>query len=167
MSAPLSIYLVRHAIAEERGDKWPDDAMRPLTHGGAARMRRAIAGLRALDMKVDVVLTSPLVRAVETAELLVEELRPVPELRYLSALAPGGSPAKIADAVAAVHATRGVALVGHEPDLGELAAWLTGLRTALAFRKGGVCRLDLVAPAATRSAQIVWVALPKMLRALG
>jgi phosphohistidine phosphatase len=167
MSATRSFFLVRHAIAATRGDEWPDDDERPLTHGGAARMRRVVAGLRALDVKVDVVVTSPLVRAVETAELLAAGLKPVPSLQVLPALAPGGTPAKVAEALAAVEAKRGLAVVGHEPGLGELAAWLIGARTPLRFKKGGVCRIDLSGPPAGRTAQIVWFATPKMLRAVG
>lgn len=129
-------------------------------------MRRAIAGLRALDVRVDLVLASPLVRTVQTAELLVAGLRPSPTLRPWPLLAPGGMPAKIADALAAMD-ERGIALVGHEPDLGELAAGLIGARTALRFKKGGVCRIDLTGPASARVGQLVWFATPKMLRAVG
>jgi phosphohistidine phosphatase len=167
MASAPSLYLVRHAIAAERGDDWPDDDERPLTHAGVARMRRAVEGLRELDVRVDVVLTSPLVRAVETAEVLVAGLKPAPTLQVMPLLAPGGAPAKIADAVAAVDAERGVALVGHEPGLGELAAWLIGARSPLQFKKGGVCRIDVGGTPAARAGQLVWFATPKMLRALG
>ena len=74
MSDLSSIYLVRHAIAAERGDDWPDDAKRPLTHGGAAKMRRISRGLRALDPAIDLIAASPLVRARQTAEILAEGL---------------------------------------------------------------------------------------------
>jgi phosphohistidine phosphatase len=63
MPDSIELYLIRHAIAEERGDKWPDDAKRPLTLEGTARMRKAAKGLVRLGVKFDVVLTSPLVRA--------------------------------------------------------------------------------------------------------
>jgi phosphohistidine phosphatase SixA len=59
-----------------------------------------------------------------------------------------------------------VALVGHEPGLGELAAWLIGARNPLTFRKGGVCRIDVPDQTAGRNGQLVWFATPKMLRAL-
>ena len=167
MSSTPCIYLVRHAIAAERSDDWPDDDERPLTHAGAARMRRAVDGMRELDVKVDVVLTSPLVRAVETAELLVAGLKPVPKLQVLPVLAPGGTPAKVADALGGVNADHGIAVVGHEPGLGELAAWLIGTRNALPFKKGGVCRIDVSGPPSSRGGQLIWFATPKMLRAVG
>jgi phosphohistidine phosphatase len=150
MTPAPTIYLVRHAIAEERGEDWPDDDERPLAHAGTAKMRRAVSGLRELDMKVDVVLTSPLVRAVETAELLVAGLKPVPALQVLP-----------------VDAPRGLAVVGHEPGIGDLAAWLLGARMAPEFRKGAVCRIDLDGAPAARAGRLIWHATPKMLRSLG
>ncbi|MEO8070843.1 MAG: phosphohistidine phosphatase SixA [Acidobacteriota bacterium] len=161
-----SIYLVRHAIAAERGDKWPDDAERPLTHEGAWRMRRIVKGLGELDASIDLVLTSPLVRAVETAEILVHELNPEPELATLPLLAPGGTPARIAEALAAYPKTQSVALVGHGPGIGELAAWLIGGRVPLNLKKGGVCRIDVTDWPPARSGELIFLATPKMLRAL-
>jgi len=166
MTAGGTLYLVRHAIAEERGDAWPDDAKRPLTHEGAAKMRRAVLGLREFDLNIDVVYTSPLVRAIETAELLVSGLKPTPVLRPLPALVPGGSPAKVAEGVTFDRDAHTFALVGHEPSLGELAAWFIGARAPLPFRKGGVCRIDFTDQPANRNGQLIWFATPKMLRAL-
>lgn len=161
-----SVYLVRHAIAADRGTDWPDDAKRPLTSKGTARMREVVAGLRALDPEITVVLSSPLVRAEQTADVLVEGLKPRPELHVVPALAPGGTPQQVLDAIAEFDGTPGIALVGHEPDLGKLAAWMVGAKTAFAFKKGGVCRIDLPIPASGGSGELVWFATPKMLRAL-
>ncbi|MFI5178652.1 MAG: phosphohistidine phosphatase SixA [Vicinamibacterales bacterium] len=165
--ADISLFLVRHAIAADRGDDWPDDGKRPITSEGAAKMRRAIAGLRALDVKLDIVFTSPLTRAMETAELIVSGLKPAPALKPLPALAPGGTPARIAEAIVAEKDVRTIALVGHEPGLGELAGWLIGARTPLLFKKGGICRIDVAELPPGRTGQLVWFATPKMLRALG
>jgi phosphohistidine phosphatase len=166
MPAPDTLYLVRHAVAEERSDEWPDDAKRPLTHEGRVRMRQVVAGLRELDPDIDVVLTSPLVRAVQTADLLVDGLKPRPSVRVAPVLALDGTPAKVAEVVAAVRDARGLALVGHEPNLGELAAWLIGSRMPLRFKKGGICRIDLAGAPGARSGQLLWFATPKMLRGL-
>lgn len=161
-----SLYLVRHGIAAERGDDWPDDAKRPLTSKGAARMREIAAGLRELGVEIDVVLTSPLVRAKQTAELLVEGLKPAPSLNVVSALAPGIPPEKTAEALESVRKAGAIALVGHEPDLGQFAAWLIGAKAPLPFKKGGVCRIDMPAAGGHGAGQLVWFATPKMLRAL-
>ena len=61
------IYLIRHGLAASRGKAWPDDSKRPLTHKGKAKMREVAHGLKALDVKLDLVLTSPLVRAQQSA----------------------------------------------------------------------------------------------------
>jgi phosphohistidine phosphatase len=162
-----SVFIVRHAIAAERGEKWPDDAKRPLTHDGAARMRSAAEGLAAMGVSLDVVITSPLVRAEQTADILVKCLGGEAKLVTAPALAPGGSPAAVAEAVGALAKGRNMAIVGHEPGLGELAAWLVGARQPLPFKKGGVCRIDVVDwPPTAKSGTLVWFATPKMLRAL-
>ncbi len=160
------IYLVRHAIAEARGPAWPRDGERPLTTEGIRRMRGVVRGLAALGVAMDVVLTSPLVRARQTADILVRDL-PVPLAPInLVELAPGRTPFDVARAVARRTDAGALALVGHEPGLGELAAWLLGTAEPLAFRKGGVCCLDVPAWPPAPSSRLVWMATPKMLRAL-
>ena len=160
-----TLYLVRHAIAEERGEAWPDDEKRPLTRDGAGRMQRIARGLRAIDAQVDVILTSPLVRAAQTAKILTDGLEGHPEAIQFPALTPGQKPARVASALAAHRKTRAIALVGHEPGLGELAAWLVGAGQPLAFKKGGVCRIDFDSwPPAAGSGTLVWFVTPKLLR---
>jgi phosphohistidine phosphatase len=162
-----TIYLVRHAIAAERGEKYPDDTVRPLTRDGIARMRKASGGFATLDPKVEVILSSPLVRARRTAEILATVLGPDIAVEMCDELSPGQSPAGVARALTA-HASRHVvALVGHEPDLGELAAWLIGAREPLQFKKGGIARIDVANFPPGRNGQLVWLATPRMLRALG
>jgi phosphohistidine phosphatase len=165
-SKECSLYLIRHAVAEDRSDDWPDDTKRPLTNKGAAKMREVVAGLAALDPQIEDVLTSPLVRAKQTADLLLEGLLPAPRLSIVPALAPGGSPQQIAEALAGHSGAAAVALVGHEPGLGELAAWLVGAKTPFAFKKGGMCRIDVAKLPPAGSGQLIWLAPPKMLRAL-
>ena len=162
-----NLFIVRHAIAAERSDKWPDDTKRPLTHEGAARMRKAAEGLAALGVEADAVITSPLVRAEQTADILVKSLSGEARLLTTPALAPGGSPAAVVEAIAALSKGRSLVVVGHEPGLGELAAWLTGARQPVPFRKGGACRIDVADwPATAKSGTLIWLATPKMLRAL-
>jgi phosphohistidine phosphatase len=162
-----TIYLVRHAIAADRGDGWPDDSKRPLTAKGISRMREVARGLRALGVRVDVVVTSPLVRAKQTAEVLVDALKPSQPLALAAGLAPGIAPPQAAEGLDSFRKARRLALVGHEPGLGELAAWLIGASAPLPFKKGGVCRIDVPILPPTRTGQLVWMATPKMLRALG
>src|SRR5436190_7488212 len=113
------LYLVRHAIAEERGKAWPDDSKRPLTKAGKARFREVVKGLRRLEVDIDLIVTSPLVRAKQTAQILARGLRPRPPLKTSAALAPEQSPAKAAASLRDYRKARQIALVGHEPGLGN------------------------------------------------
>ena len=162
--ADRTLYLVRHAIAAERGPAWPDDTRRPLTHRGAARMRQVAGGLDALGVRLDALATSPLVRAEQTAKLLASGLRFKPDPIVVSELGPGSPPAETAAALSKVEGDR-LAAVGHEPDLGVLAAWLLGAHLPPPFKKGGVCCLELRSFAAG-GASLIWMATPRMLRAL-
>jgi phosphohistidine phosphatase len=161
-----ALYLVRHAIAAEGGDAWPDDTKRPLTSKGAARFRKVVRGLRQMNVTVDLVLTSPLVRARQTADILAEGLKPAPTIAVTATLSPGSSPAQTAEALAQFRKARRIALVGHEPGLGELAAWLIGASAPVEFKKGGVCRIDAPAVPPQGSGRLVWHATPRMLKKL-
>ena len=164
MSTPTELYLVRHAIAAERGSEWPDDTKRPLTERGMTRFREVVKGLRRLDITVDEIFTSPLVRARQTAELLAAGLEGKAPVKVLDALAPGHTSASVMTQLARVAKRRRVALVGHEPDLGELAAHLIGAGRALAFKKGGICRIDLGSLTSKSAASLVWFLPPNVAR---
>lgn len=162
----VELYIVRHAIAAERGSDWPDDTKRPLTDRGIDRFKEVVAALATLDVRLDVVLTSPLVRAKQTAELLAKGLPSQPGLAVASALAPGHTPGEVMDEVARKAGGGAcVAVVGHEPDLGRLAAHLVAARRAVPFKKGGVCRIDLDTWS-SRGGTLVWLAPPRVLRKL-
>ncbi len=160
----LELYLVRHAPAAERGPEWPDDGVRPLTPDGAAKFRKAVDGLAALGVHIDLVLTSPLVRCRQTAEILANGLPGRPRVQALDALAPGGGHTAVIAEAARVAKRPRVALVGHEPDIGHLASKLLGMRRALEFRKGAVCRIDVDGLPPGGPGRLVWFAMPRMLR---
>ena len=168
------LYLVRHAIAFERGNEWPDDALRPVSHKGAARMREIVDGMIALGVELDVVVTSPLVRAKQTADLIIAGWPSSVSLAVSTAFAPGGSPAMLGDVLAAHPQAENVALVGHEPDLGQLAQWLIGATHPLPFKKGGVARIDVSTGGSSGASaghlhgagELRWLATPRMLRTI-
>ena len=165
MAATLELYLVRHAIAAERGAEYPDDRKRPLTAAGLSRWRREVRGLKLLGVEIDHVLTSPLVRARQTADALAAGLARKPTLSETPALAPGGGPAAVAAAVAAqARKHRRIALVGHEPDLGELAASLLKAKGGVEFRKGAVCRIDVDVATPGGPGVLRWFLPPKAMR---
>ncbi len=162
----VRLYLIRHAIAFERDDKWPDDAKRPLTHKGIARMREVVEGLRELDVEFDLVITSPLVRAKQTADVILAGWDNAPALAVSDALVPGGTPAAVAEVLAPHTKLKNIALIGHEPSLGDLGAWLIGAKAPLAFKKGGVACIEMPTLPVVGAGQLVWLATPKMLRRL-
>jgi len=161
-----TLYLVRHAIAEERGPEYPDDTKRPLTRRGRERMRRGVAGFRALRPGVELILTSPLVRTVQTAEILSSGLDDA-SIEALPALAPGHPARQVAQALAESSRAGVIALVGHEPDLGELAAWLIGARRPIPFKKGGIARIDVKSLPPAQDGTLIWHATPRLLRSIG
>lgn len=136
----MHLHIIRHAIAEGHRPGL-DDAARGLTAKGRDRMRRAVRGLARLEVRFDLILTSPKRRARETAALLAPLSEREVELEELLATPPG--PALVARLGGLEEAS--VALVGHEPWLSELASLLmtgTAEGARLQFKKGAVCVLD-------------------------
>jgi phosphohistidine phosphatase len=166
MPGPYELYFVRHGLAHERGDSWPDDAKRPLTDEGMSRMRKAARSLARLGVSVEIVLTSPLVRARQTAEIVAAALDPRPSLVNVESLTPEGTyAAVVADLEKHARKTR-IALVGHEPMMGELAARFIGSRHPIEFKKGGVCRIDVEDLPPAGPADLRWMLTPKILRVM-
>ena len=137
-----TVYLIRHAIAEERGDEWPDDDLRPLTKEGKERFSAAARGFLRFASAPEQIVTSPLIRARQTAQLFARAAKLPLSVAAMDELAPGHSPAVVLAEVQKLGGAS-VALVGHEPDLGYLAAHLLGAKRPLPFKKGGICRIDV------------------------
>jgi phosphohistidine phosphatase len=166
VAGPYELYFVRHGLAEERGDAWPDDTKRPLSDDGISRMRKAARGLARVGVCVDVVLTSPLVRTRQTAEIVAAALDPRPSIVNIESLAPdGGYAGVIADLEKHARKSR-IALIGHEPTIGEIAARLIGSRHPIEFKKGAVCRIDVEDLPPAGPGQLRWLMPPRILRAL-
>ena len=165
----MDIYLVRHAIAGDRDpESWPDDGMRPLTPRGIKAFTRAAGGLQVLVPRIDILLSSPLVRAWHTAELLATHAHFPPPVRF-SPLEPDHAPQDVIDGLAEHSALKSIMLVGHEPALHVLASYLlTGDEGAasLTFRKGGVARLDIPSEPGPGTATLRWLVTPRLLRLL-
>ena len=166
MPGPYELYVIRHGLAEERGDAWPDDTKRPLTGDGMSQLRKAARGLARLGVSVEVVLSSPFVRARQTAEIIAAGLDPRPSLVNVDSLAPDSTyAAVVADLEKHARKTR-IAIVGHEPAIGELAARLIGSRHPIEFKKGAVCRIDVDHLPPAGPGDLRWLLTPKILRAL-
>jgi len=181
----MKVYLVRHAIAENH-PTIPDppriggtkskakvlgsygDTERALTEEGKTKMARGAQGLRKLKLGLDLVLSSPLRRARETAEIVAKELGGL-KVEIAEVLAPGGEPSAVVDLLRRHHNLHAVALVGHEPDLGQLTSFfLTGSTDAcdISFKKGGVACLDGDFDEDAPSCSLLWLMPPKLLRSL-
>jgi phosphohistidine phosphatase len=133
------IYIVRHAIAEDVSHSGRDED-RALTAEGRKKMKRAARGLASIGVAPATLLASPLVRAQQTAEIVVEAL-PQLKVETCELLAPGVDERALTKLLNGACAGRDVMLVGHEPDLGELLSfWLTGSRGGVEtrFKRGAV-----------------------------
>jgi phosphohistidine phosphatase len=166
MAHPLSLYLVRHALAADRGDAYPDDTLRPLTAKGIARFRKAVEGLARLNVGLDTILTSPLVRARQTADILAKGLSGSPPVVETDALRPGARFEQLVRAVTQCSGSAAVALVGHEPDIGAMAGRLLHSPEPLAFNKGAVCRIDFDQWPTDGPGRLRWFVTQRILRKL-
>jgi phosphohistidine phosphatase len=162
--AVLELYLVRHGIAAERGPEYPDDSKRPLTAKGMAALKRAAKALNALEVSFDVVIASPLTRTRQTAEILAQHLAKKPTVVLSDALTPEGTPAQVIREIANHPRKARIALVGHEPNIGELTARLIGARSTIEFKKGAICRIDFDELPPESLGQLRWFVTPRMLR---
>jgi phosphohistidine phosphatase len=162
--ATLELYLIRHGEAAERGKAYPDDSKRPLTGQGMARLRKEAHALNALGVAFDQIITSPLVRTRQTADTIAEVLKAKPAVSTSDALAPAGSSASVMQELGKHMRTARIALVGHEPNMGELAARLIGAREPMVFKKGAICRIDFDVFPPKGVGQLRWFLTPRMLR---
>lgn len=162
----MILYFLRHGDAGQ--SSWSagqaadssDDA-RELTADGAAALRRAAALWQRLNLRPDVVISSPLPRAVQTAELLVDGVgladRPIVDAR----LAPGAGWSDLAQAMASYPDARRVMFVGHEPDLSRAVALLTGA-SSIRLRKGGVACVEFPGVPEPGAGELAWLLDPDL-----
>jgi phosphohistidine phosphatase len=162
------LYIMRHGIAGERGSAYPDDEKRPLTAEGKKKLRESVAGLAKLGVELDWIVSSPLVRARETAEIVSDELGAHTPVDLCDALSPGGSPEALLKFLAQQPKRIRVLVTGHEPDLSQLAARLLGAgrHAHLAFKKGGCCLITFDEFPPQSPGQLVWWLTPKVMRKL-
>jgi phosphohistidine phosphatase len=161
------LYLLRHGIAVDPGTPGITDDERPLTPKGEKRMRQIACGLRALDLKLDRIVTSPLVRARETAEIVARELNLRNSLEIANALQTGSSASTVKRWLRDRPEER-LMIVGHNPTLSDLISLLViGSEQPLIcdLKKGGIAALTR-ASANMEFYHVAWIAPPQILRAL-
>ncbi len=166
---PHLLLLLRHAIAEERSDTGRDHDRR-LTGEGKRKLREVVAGMRALALPVERVLSSPLRRAAETAEIVAAGYGLDGDVDVVPALAPGAGPDAVLAALADVGRPSGLVLVGHEPDLAALASTLlTGTPglVHMGFRKAGLAGIVIATLPPRAAGTLDFFLTPGQLRRIG
>jgi len=161
----IRIYIVRHGIAADPADFRGPDESRPLTDKGRRRFRRAARAFARLGETVDLLLSSPLVRAVQTAEILAGALG-VDAVEITDELKPSQSAEAILRAIGPrLSDGQGAMLVGHDPHVSRLLAHAADLSAVegarIHFRKGSIVRIDVGALPSARPAQARWWMRPK------
>ncbi len=133
----MKIHLIRHAEAIDRSLNGPADAYRYLTSRGRTRFRRVAASLKKQKIKPDIIITSPLIRAVQTADILAEILRFSGDVMVSPLLSAGFQITHLRDLLLSHGEATEIVLIGHEPDFGKLAQELLGVPFPCAMKKGG------------------------------
>ncbi len=159
--------LMRHGIAAERSIG-QEDSKRALTPEGRERMQKIAQGLLKTGFSPTWIVSSPYVRALETAQIAAESFSPAPTLDRSEALEPGATPEALIAFLSRRPEHRRVLLVGHEPDLSALAARLTGAARQARFglKKGGCCLIEFDGFLPRPPGQLAWWLTPRLLRKL-
>jgi phosphohistidine phosphatase len=167
----MDLLVIRHAIAEEpdvfAASGRPDDE-RPLTTEGRRKMSQGAKGLLALVPEIGLLVTSPLVRAQQTAEIIARRYK-IEVAARTDALRPGARPERFADWAGTTQLADVTAIVGHEPHLSTLVAWLAGVAhgPGVELKKGGACLLTFDSAPHRGEGLLRWLCTPAMLRRLG
>ena len=155
----MNLYFLRHGLAGERSEWQGDDTKRPLTDEGKEKMKRAAITLAALDLGLDVIITSPLVRAKQTAEIVARKLNcPLVEDKRLE---PGFNDEQLEKILLDHPDANAVMFVGHEPDFSETISALIGGGN-IVCKKGGLALVELPT-AHSKRGELVWLVPPKVL----
>jgi phosphohistidine phosphatase len=162
----MQLLVIRHAIAQSREEfAGDDDTLRPLTNEGRRQMQRVAKGLRHLVRQLDVLGSSPLRRAIQTADIVAEEFTGV-DIAAVRALEPESALPAFVTWLRRQRDAELVAVVGHEPHLGTLVTWLlTGLdEPRVPLKKGGACLLEFSSLPRKGGATLQWALTPALLR---
>jgi phosphohistidine phosphatase len=166
----MRLYIVRHAIAAPHGTPGIPEDDRPLTEEGIKKMRQAAAGLRSLEYIPELILSSPLPRARQTAEILIDAFgQKRTGLEMLAALAPSGNRKELYQAIASWEKKlKSLMLVGHQPSLGEIAGEIVwgSPEHFLDLKKGGACAIELERTGIPPAGSLVSLLTPSILRTI-
>ena len=158
----MEIYLLRHGIAENT-PPGKTDADRNLTGEGRTKLREVLERARRAVGTPSLILSSPLVRAVQTAEIAAEILGYREAIEQTDALLPYSSPQAVWRAIRRSEKDGSILLTGHEPLLGETASYLLGAsHVAVNFKKGALMRIDVEETAGPPHGFLQWLLTPRL-----
>jgi phosphohistidine phosphatase len=163
----MEIYLLRHGEAVVRGTPgYPNDD-RPLTEDGIVKITEAARGIAEIVGKIDVIVSSPLIRALDTAKIAAEALGYDKKIITTEYLVPGYPQRSLFGFLKEYNNKDKIMLTGHEPHLGYLASFMLGTtERIIEFKKGGICRIDIKEFPPDRKGKLIWHLTPKQLRLL-
>ncbi len=163
----MNIFVLRHGIAVEAGAAgFNKDSDRTLIPKGERKLCQVADAMGAMELSFDVILTSPYVRARQTAEIIAEALEAKKKLENTEHLTPGGSVKKLIEYIGSIKPTaENVLLVGHEPSLSELISLLISgdSQAGVLMKKGGLCKLTTESLQYGRCATLEWLLTPKQM----
>jgi phosphohistidine phosphatase len=158
----MRVYLLRHGIAEDAGPKTPD-AKRELTEKGRGKLAGVLKLARRAEIHPELILSSPLARAVQTAEMAREILGVESPVEQTQVLVPDGSPQKVWEELRGLRNLEEVLLAGHEPLLSCLASWLLGVpELQVHMTKAALVCIDLEHPRGEPHGILNWMITPKL-----
>jgi phosphohistidine phosphatase len=158
----MQIYMLRHGIAED-ARPGTSDRDRALTKEGVEKLRKVLAVARQAGVSPGLILTSPLRRAVETAQIAAETLDYKQPILHTDVLVPSSSPEAVWAEIRAHRSEAAILLAGHEPLLGETVSYLLGSsRVLVEMKKGALVRIDVVESGATPRGSLQWLLTPKL-----
>lgn len=166
----MDLLLIRHAKAGERDPAtWPDDDLRPLARDGVTEMRAVLKSMKKLGVSFDFLVSSPLIRARQTADLVAEGFAWKEPPQESDALRSGCTVQQVIGLLEKFPRDATVALVGHEPDFSRIAAQLIGKSgdAAIDLKKGGTIGISFAGQPARGGGRLEFVLKPGQLRKLG
>ena len=168
----MNLYLMRHAIAVAGDEPGVDtDGGRPLSPKGIKRMRKAARGLKRLEIPFDALLTSPLLRARQTADVVAPLIGLEGQIEVISGLTPESLVDNLISDLTGYQNREHLLLVGHEPLLSQMMAFLlTGKKNqelGIELKKGGLCRIEIDGLPPDKPGKLHWLLAPKQLRLFG
>jgi phosphohistidine phosphatase len=163
----MNLYILRHGIAVEHGTPgYEQDADRPLTPEGERKLWRITESMDTLDLRFDLILSSPYLRARQTAEIVAKALKLGKRLQFSDHLIPAGSTSELVESLRRLEpAPKNVLLVGHEPYLSGLISLLVAgdERLLMLLKKGGLCKMSVESLSHGRCACLEWLLTPKQM----